>query len=99
LSAVLIGLAAAGMLANAGLGLYHAGVEWHWWQGPMECTGSAPLATTPEELLKSLGRDKIPRCDQPALQILGLSLAAWNIPIGLALAALGGTAAVRLVRS
>ena len=35
-AAGLIGLAALGLLANAGLGLYHAGVEWQWWPGPPE---------------------------------------------------------------
>src|ERR1700704_1621606 len=33
---VLLGGAA---LANAGLGGYHAGVEWGLWQGPTDCTG------------------------------------------------------------
>src|SRR3954464_14080351 len=30
---------AAGMLWNAGLGVYHSGVEWGWWPGPQECSG------------------------------------------------------------
>src|SRR5215813_10296291 len=30
---------AAGMLWNAGLGVFHAGVEWKWWPGPAECSG------------------------------------------------------------
>ncbi len=24
---------------SAGFGIYHAGVEWHFWQGPTACTG------------------------------------------------------------
>ena len=92
-AAGLIGLAGLGLLANAGLGLYHAGVEWHWWAGPSACTGGNPLAQTPEDLLKALQNQKIVRCDQPALYILGLSLAAWNVPIGLGLAALAAMAA------
>src|ERR1700689_1750873 len=27
------------MACNAVLGVYHAGVEWHWWAGPTDCTG------------------------------------------------------------
>jgi disulfide bond formation protein DsbB len=92
-AAALIALAGLGFLVNSGLGLYHAGVEWHWWAGPSTCTGGTPLATTPEDLLKALQTQKVVRCDQPALSPLGLSLAAWNIPIGLGLAALGGLAA------
>src|SRR5947199_4539954 len=36
---LLAGLAivAAAALINAGLGVYHAGVEWQFWQGPTEC--------------------------------------------------------------
>ena len=30
---------AAAMLWNAGLGVYHSGVEWHWWPGPQDCSG------------------------------------------------------------
>src|SRR5262249_41746301 len=31
---------AAGMLWNAGLGAYHAGVEWKLWAGPQDCSGA-----------------------------------------------------------
>src|SRR5205085_11310537 len=27
------------MVFNAGLALFHAGVEWKWWPGPRECSG------------------------------------------------------------
>ena len=97
LAALLIGLAGLGLLANAGLGLYHAGVEWHWWAGPSTCTGGAPLATTPEEMLKALQNQKVVRCDQPALTVLWLSLAAWNVPVGLGLAAVAAHAARKLL--
>ena len=33
---------AAAMLWNAGLGVYHSGVEWHWWPGPQDCSGAVP---------------------------------------------------------
>ena len=26
--------------SSAGLGVYHAGVEWKWWQGPQDCSGA-----------------------------------------------------------
>ena len=32
---------AAAMLWNAGLGVYHSGVEWRWWPGPQDCSGAA----------------------------------------------------------
>jgi disulfide bond formation protein DsbB len=39
---LVIGLAmlALAALGNAGLGAYHAGVEWKFWQGPTDCTGT-----------------------------------------------------------
>ena len=30
---------AIAMLYGAALGAYHAGVEWHWWPGPTDCSG------------------------------------------------------------
>ena len=33
------------MLWNAGLSTYHAGVEWMWWRGPIDC--SCLLYTSP----------------------------------------------------
>lgn len=26
-----------------GLGVYHVGVEWHWWAGPSDCSGGVPV--------------------------------------------------------
>src|SRR5690348_18156723 len=36
---VRLALSALFALGNAGLGVYHSGVEWGFWQGPTECTG------------------------------------------------------------
>ena len=100
LAAALIGVAGLGLFANAGLGLYHAGIEWHWWAGPSTCTGDpSSVATDAADLLKSLQNQNIVRCDQPALKVAGLSLAAWNIPIGLALALASARAARLLSRA
>ena len=88
----LIGL---GFLGNAGLGVHHAGVEWGLWKGPAACTGGSGVATNAGDLLNSLGKNTVVRCDKPALTILGLSLAAWNVPLSLAMAALAGLAARR----
>src|SRR5215470_9678892 len=34
-----LGLLALIMLVSAGLGVYHAGIEWQFWAGPADCTG------------------------------------------------------------
>jgi len=100
LAAALIAGAGLLLLANAGLGLYHAGIEWHWWQGPTTCTGDPnALASDAGDLLAKLQSQNIVRCDQPALKIAGLSLAAWNVPIGIVLGSLGARAAWLLGRN
>jgi disulfide bond formation protein DsbB len=68
-------------------GIFHSGVEWKWWAGPTACTGSGGLSTGLPDL-----SSPVVMCDQPAIRILGLSLAGWNavISLGLALVALAG---------
>jgi disulfide bond formation protein DsbB len=79
---------AAAMLWNAGLGVYHAGIEWKWWPGPQDC--SAPLSNlgSAGNLLHQLENINVVRCDEAAWRFLGLSLAGWNVVISLALAGL-----------
>jgi len=68
-------------------GIFHSGVEWKWWAGPTVCTGSGALSMGLPDL-----SSPVVMCDQPAIRILGLSLAGWNavISMGLALVALAG---------
>src|SRR5207253_6347559 len=53
---LLLGLAllALAALANAGLGSYHAGVEWKFWQGPTDCTGPVGNLGSAGNLLERL---------------------------------------------
>jgi len=62
-------------------GAYHAGVEWGFWQGPSDCTGSLTQADSVADFLKQLQTVKVVRCDAVAIRILGLSLAGWNAVI------------------
>jgi disulfide bond formation protein DsbB len=73
---------------SAIFGAYHAGVEWGFWPGPTECTGPLDHARSTADFLKQLQSIKVARCDAPALRILGLSLAAWNVVVSAGLAAL-----------
>lgn len=70
---------ALAFLANAGLGIYHAGAEWKFWPGPQTCTGVQSVATSAGELLKDLANTHVVRCDEAQLRILGLSFAGWNV--------------------
>ena len=81
---------AVGMLWNAGLATYHAGIEWKLWAGPTECSGAPDNLGSAGDLLKQLESISVVRCDEAAWRFLGISLAGYNVPISLALAAVAG---------
>jgi disulfide bond formation protein DsbB len=89
---VLLALAALG---NAGLGVYHAGVEWGLWQGPSDCSGPIVDFSKAGGLLGQLDSVKVIRCDEVQWRFLGLSLAGYNVLISLLLAALAGWGGLR----
>lgn len=103
--ALLLGLAKPGwirpglyvlalMLAgNALFGIYHSGVEWKFWPGPTSCSGG-DLMSGLSDGLPDLSKPGV-MCDQPAIRILGLSLAGWNAIICGALATVAFRAARR----
>lgn len=72
------GVLAAGM-ATA-FAIYHAGVEYQWWQGPAACTGGidAMLNMSTQDLMAQLQTAPVVRCDQPQWYFLGLTMAGWN---------------------
>ena len=76
-------------LGSAIFGAYHAGVEWGFWQGPTDCTGSLQKAGSMADFMNQLSTVKVVRCDAVAIRILGLSLAGWNAVVSLMLCALG----------
>lgn len=84
-------LAAIGilMLVDAGMGVYHAGVEWGFWEGPTSCSTTASGVTTNAgNLLSDLNAIKGPSCNTAALRVLGLSFAGWNVIASLVLSAI-----------
>lgn len=81
-------LLALAMLGNAGLGAYHAGVEWQLWQGPTDCSGPVVNLGNAGSLLQRLETVKVVRCDEVQWRFLGLSLAGYNVLISLALTGL-----------
>jgi disulfide bond formation protein DsbB len=93
---VLAGFAviAAFMLWNAGLGVYHAGIEWKWWPGPQDCTGPIDKFGSARDVLKQLQNISLVRCDEAAIRILGLSLAGWNALVALGLACIAAWGAL-----
>ena len=81
-------LAALAIAVSGGIGVYHAGVELHIFQGFTTCTSTASGATT-AELLKSIMKTPLVRCDQVQFAFLGISMAGWN-----AILSLGGAALI-----
>ena len=85
-------------LGNAGLGVYHAGVEWKFWAGPSDCSGPVLDLSKAGSLLDQLDKVKVVRCDEVQWRFLGLSLAGYNVLVSLALAALAGWGILRIRR-
>ncbi|MCV9967565.1 disulfide bond formation protein B [Pararhizobium sp. BT-229] len=77
------------MLVGAGLGVYHAGVEWHFWEGPATCaTTASGVSSNVGDLLGDLDSKHGPSCTDAALRVLGLSFAGWNVIASVILAAI-----------
>ena len=76
---------ALAMLIGAALAGYHAGVEWHLWAGPRECTGDPNFGRT-GSLLEQLNTVRVARCDEAAWRLFSISLAGYNVLISAALA-------------
>jgi len=91
-SLLLVGFVAIAIAAccNIVLGAYHAGVEWHWWPGPADCSGPLTDLRTGGPLLDQLHAVHVVRCDEAAWRFLGLSLAGYNVLISLALVLIAG---------
>ena len=89
-----LALIAVLMLGNAGLGVYHSGVEWKLWPGPQDCSGSLHSFGRAADLLKQLSSARVVRCDEAAWRFLGLSLAGYNVLISIGLAAIATFGAI-----
>ena len=62
---LLLALGAAAALTGAGLGVFHAGVEQRWWEGPSSC--SAPMNVgdmSTDELLNQIMSTPLVRCER-----------------------------------
>lgn len=65
------------LYANAVFAIWHAGIEWNFWEGPQTCNiQSSSLGDNFLNDLKS--NDKFVPCNEAPLRVFGLSLAAYN---------------------
>jgi disulfide bond formation protein DsbB len=83
---------AAALIAVSGLiGVFHAGVEWHWWQGITACSRTfSSTGMNTDEMLKSIMAAPVVRCDAAQWRLAGISLAGWNAALSLGGAAVIG---------
>ncbi|MDO6413978.1 disulfide bond formation protein B [Sphingomonas sp. BIUV-7] len=81
LSRGLVLLAGLAILASGAIGIFHAGVEYHWWSGLTRCTSVALGGGDP---LKALLAAPLIRCDTAAWTLFGVSMAGFNALFSLA---------------
>lgn len=77
---------AAVMLWNTGLSVFHAGVEWKFWSGPADCSGPVNNLGSAGDMLNRLQTIRIPRCDDAAWRLFGISMAGYDVLISAFLA-------------
>ena len=91
-------LASLALLATAGLALFHAGVEYHWWQGLASCTGNLDTSQSLSALEQQLLATPVIPCDRAAWSMFGISMAGYNFFYAGALGLVCLWASLRLIR-
>ena len=81
----LVVLAALAIGLSGLIGLYHAGVEYKWWQGFTACT-SLVTFDGGDPLDAIMNKTPLVSCDQPQWTLFGISLAGFNFLISTAAA-------------
>ncbi len=96
-AALIILLCALLYLISGGLGVYHAGVEQHWWVSAFEAC-SAPISFNADNLLAQLEKTAAVRCDAIAWQMFGISMAGYNAILSFIMAVYCAVAALLVTR-
>ena len=73
----LVWLAALAILISGGIGIFHAGVEYHWWEGLTQCS-QVPGSSGSGNILADIMKTPLVRCDQAQWSLFGISLAGYN---------------------
>ncbi|HLO75800.1 MAG TPA: disulfide bond formation protein B [Magnetospirillum sp.] len=80
----LLALAALAFLVNSGIAVYHTGVERKWWQSSCAPANDGAIVVT--DLAAMMSKPVEARCDEPAWQWHGITMANMNIVFSAALA-------------
>ena len=97
-SGLLLLAIAAALAVTAGVGVYHAGVEYSWWAGPGTCSGGEGFdasKVTAGSLKDMIGAAPPARCDAVPWSLAGISMAGWNALISAAMAVFALAAGLR----
>lgn len=76
-------LAALAIAVSGAIGIFHAGVEYRFWEGLTTCSTSASGPISLNDIMAA----PITRCDVPQWTLLGISLAGFNAIFSLSAAA------------
>jgi disulfide bond formation protein DsbB len=89
ISGLFAGFAGIAVGVSGLIGLFHAGVEYGWWEGLTTCSTS-PAGGSATDLLNQIMASPIVRCDVAPWHLFGISMAGYNglLSSGVALAIL-----------
>ena len=71
---LLVWLAGLGILISGLIGIFHAGVEYGWWEGLTTCARTSSGGFS----LNDIGKAPIVRCDVAPWSLFGISMAGYN---------------------
>jgi disulfide bond formation protein DsbB len=77
---LLVALAALAIATSGAIGVAHAGVEYHWWNGFTPCTTTF---SGKGDFLKQILEAPVIRCDVAQWTLFGISLAGFNAILSL----------------
>jgi disulfide bond formation protein DsbB len=88
----LVLFAAVLIAVSGGIGVFHAGVEYHWWQGITGCTSSLTPGMSADSIIDQIRKGPMVRCDAAQWTLFGISMAGYN-----AILSIGGAIAIFLL--
>ncbi len=77
-SKLFLGLTFFTLAFSVALAVFHAGVEYSFWQGLKECAPTTTLASDGASLLNSLKTETAPSCQEAPWRLFGISMAGYN---------------------
>jgi disulfide bond formation protein DsbB len=75
---VLVALAGFAIITSGGIGGWHAGIEYGWWEGLTRCSTTGGGSG---DILKDIMTAPTVRCDEVQWSLFGISLAGFNFMI------------------